>query len=170
MASTSLSMSLIWAWLRMDCFSTKSLNWGMGSLACSKTAGLAEVLSLKATLKAHILSFLASSLDNVPPSPGSGPSPPSSRACQARRLEAPSKIYAQIPCFQQAAQPMHGPPHLVVVLLLLLPEFVGVRQGVPPEAVRLSLDQRGAIPPPGARNGLCSHLPHLQTAENWSMA
>ena len=38
MASTSLSMSLIWASLRMDCFSTNSLNCGMGSLACSKMA------------------------------------------------------------------------------------------------------------------------------------
>ena len=51
--------------------------------------------------------------------------------------------------------------YLPVFLLLLFSELIRICEGVPSEAVRLSLYESGAIPSSGPLNGLYCHLPHL---------
>ena len=79
-------------------------------------------------------------------SPATSPSHPGAAAQLAPRLNLhPCRHYSmlQVLAFARA--------HLPLLLLCFRPQLVGIRQAVAPEAVRLRLNERGAIPAPRAR-------------------
>lgn len=87
----------------------------------------------------------------------------SPKAAAPTRLDTLSEAGKMI----SSTAPWDGVARLVVRLLLLGPQLVRVGQRVATEAVRLALDQGGAVAAARARDRLQRHLTHLAVSGGW---